>query len=76
MSESKALEFAEYMAKAAENYIDAVDHAAMKRAALDGAEDDIVFSDQLEIAQSEEVDSMRRLQSSIYEFRKRAKWEK
>jgi hypothetical protein len=72
---SKAVEFAEYLAKRAEQFIDASDGAMLKRAVLDGAPHNDhrpLLVDQSEQAQDDAVDARRALLSSIYEFRKRA----
>lgn len=59
----KAIEFAEYMAKAAENYMDAEDNMA-RGCDDEGPAEDWDLLDRV-------VDARRALMSAIYEFRKR-----
>ena len=81
MSDSKALEFAEYLAKAAERYIVTVNNAAVILDALNYADpydNDLCqrLRRELDATNIEETDRMRSLAICIYEFRKRAQREK
>jgi hypothetical protein len=71
---SRALEFAEYMAKAADNYIDSIDAEDIAREAWMNAEPahKPLAWDRLHAAESDRAEYARTLRSRIYEFRKRA----
>ncbi len=71
----KALEFAEYMAKAVERYIETgqemdkkVDELADNYSEINSQE----CSSSIELLEQKRSESFRALQSAIYEFRKRA----
>jgi hypothetical protein len=76
--EARALEFAEYMAKGAEQLLEAINDrfgAVEERDNFEGDEneDDIIAADQrIDRAEEEMNDFMRGLRADVYEFRKRA----
>ena len=69
---SKAIEFAEYMAKHAGYLIDAINWLEKARIELNEDDAKLHLASQFESAQQAVSDRMRALESSIYEFRKRA----
>lgn len=69
----KAVEFAEYMAKAAEAYMNSMNRRDAVKIEIDGQGDESDFEEELKITEESLTDHWNGLKSAIYEFRKRTK---
>ena len=70
--EQRAIEFAEYMAKSAEAFLRAVDALQIAQNTSEQQNNFAIYDEEVETAQERLTDFWRGLESSIYEFRKRA----
>jgi hypothetical protein len=71
-NEQRAIEFAEYMAKSAEGFLRAVDALQIAQNTSEQENNFAIYDEEVEAAQERLTDLWRGLESSIYEFRKRA----